>query len=141
MILTDANILMYAAGAEHLNKAPSVAFLNRVAAGEVAATIDAEVFQEVLHRYRALHRWADGQRVFDLARKLFPEVLAITGEVMDEARHILAADATLTARDAVHAAVVIVYRLEGICSFDADFDRIAGCPRLTLTTAISRHSD
>ena len=132
MILTDANILMYAAGAEHPHKAPSVAFLNRVASGEVEANIDAEVLQEILHRYRSLHRWSDGQRVYDLARKLFPEVLAITGEVMDEARRILATDTTLTARDAVHAAVVIVYQMDGIGSFDADFDRIAGCPRVSL---------
>ena len=132
MILTDANILMYAAGAEHPHKAPSVAFLNRVASGEVEATIDAEVLQEVLHRYRSLNRWTDGQRVYDLARKLFPDVLSITGEVMDEARQILAIDATLTARDAVHAAVVILYQLDGICSFDTDFDRIAACPRVGL---------
>lgn len=132
MILTDANILMYAAGAEHPHKAPSVAFLHRVASGAIEATIDAEVLQEVLHRYRALGRWADGQKVYDLARMLFPEVLAITGEVMDEARHLLRADATLTARDAVHAAVVFVYQLEGICSFDSDFDRIAGCTRMSL---------
>jgi uncharacterized protein len=96
----------------------------------VQATIDAEVLQEVLHRYRALPRWADGQRVYDLARTLFPKVLAITGEVMDEARRILSADATVSARDAVPAAVVILYRLDGICSFDTDFDRIAGCPRV-----------
>ena len=123
---------MYAAGAEHPHKAPSVAFLNRVASGEMDATINAEVLQEVLHRYRALNRWTDGQRVYDLARKLFPDVLSITGEVMDEARQILAIDATLTARDAIHAAVVIVNRLDGICSVDNDFDRIAGCPRVGL---------
>jgi len=132
MILMDANIFMYAAGAEHPHKSPSVAFLNRVASGEVEATIDAEVLQEILHRYRALHRWADGQKVYDLAKKVFPIVLAITGEVMDEDRQILATDETLTARDAVHAAVVIIYQLDGICSFDNDFDRIAGCTRLCL---------
>ena len=52
MILTEVNILMYASGAPHPRKAPSLAFLNRVAAGEVDAAIDAEVLQEVLHRYR-----------------------------------------------------------------------------------------
>lgn len=132
MILTDANVLMYAAGSDHPHKAAAVAFLSRVASGHVEAAIDAEVLQEVLHRYRALNRWSDAQRVYDLARDLFPDVLSITGAVMDEARRILAMDQTLTARDAVHAAVVIVYALEGICSFDQDFDRIAGCPRVAL---------
>ena len=129
MILVDTNILMYASGADHPAKDASVAFLTRVACGDADAAIDAEVLQEILHRYSALKRWADGQRVFGLARQLFPDVLAITGEVMDEARKILAADETLTARDSVHAAVVGVYKLEGICSFDRDFDRIPGCRR------------
>ena len=35
MILTNANILMPADGAEHPSRAPSVAFLNRVVSGEV----------------------------------------------------------------------------------------------------------
>lgn len=132
MILTDASVLMDAAGPDHPDKASAVAFLGRVASGDVEATIDAEVLQEVLHRCRALNRWSDAQKVYDLARSLFPDVPAITGAVMDEARRILATDETLTARDAVHAAVVIIYELEGICGFDRDFDRIAGCPRVVL---------
>ena len=54
-----------------------MAFLKQVASGEVDATIDAEVLQEVLRRYRSLNRWTGGQRVYDLPRKLFPKVLAI----------------------------------------------------------------
>ncbi|MBL8213671.1 MAG: hypothetical protein JNK87_23335 [Bryobacterales bacterium] len=60
MTLTDANVLMYAAGAPHPNKAPAIAFLERVANNRIAAASDAEVLQEILHRYRALNRWAEG---------------------------------------------------------------------------------
>jgi uncharacterized protein len=130
MMLVDANVLMYAAGAEHSNKAPAVGFLERVASGKVEATVDAEVLQEIIHRYRALRRWPDGQNVFALARKLFPEVLSITGAVMDQAKQLADEHADISARDAVHAAVVLVYRLEGICTFDQDFDRIRGCRRV-----------
>ena len=42
MVLIDANILMYAAGAAHPNKQPSIRVLERVANGEVDATINAE---------------------------------------------------------------------------------------------------
>ena len=130
MILVDANVFMYAAGAEHPNKAPALEFLTRVANDEVEATVDAEVLQEIIHRYRALNRWTDGQRVFLLARQLFPEVLAITGAVMDQAKRLADGDLTISARDAVHAAVVISYQLEGIATFDRDFDRMAGCRRI-----------
>jgi predicted nucleic acid-binding protein len=50
---------MYAAGADHPNKEPSVRFLERVARGEVEAALDAESLQEILHRYRALGRWGE----------------------------------------------------------------------------------
>jgi hypothetical protein len=62
VILIDANVIMYAAGANHPHKRPSVALLERVAAGEVEATVDAEVLQEILHRYRAIGRWEDATR-------------------------------------------------------------------------------
>jgi predicted nucleic acid-binding protein len=130
MILVDSNVLMYAGGVEHPNKKPAVAFLKRVAAGEVEAAVDAEVLQEVIHRYRALRRWPEGQLVYESTRGLFPEVLAITGPVMDYAKRLVDADERISARDAVHAAVVAVYRLEGICTFDRDFDRIRGCRRV-----------
>jgi uncharacterized protein len=132
MILVDSNVLMYASGSDHPNKAPSVHFLRRVAAGEIEAIVDAEVLQEIIHRYRMLNRWPEGKEVYTLSRQLFPEVLAITGPVMDQAKHLADRDKSISARDAVHAAVVAHYKLEGICTFDGDFDRIKGCRRLGL---------
>jgi predicted nucleic acid-binding protein len=128
--LVDSNIFMYAAGKEHAFKDKSAGFLARVADGSVDATIDAEVLQEILHRYRVLGRWADGKVVYDNARIIFPAVLAITVEVIDRARILLDRYSDLMARDAVHAAVVEVHKLESICSFDRDFDRIRGVRRI-----------
>jgi len=129
VILVDANVIMYAAGAEHPHKRPSVALLDRVARGEVEATIDAEVLQEILHRYRAIGRWEDGRRVYDLARQLFRNVVPVTAEVLDRARRILDTDRRIMARDALHAAVVMAEGLEAVCSWDRDFDRIKGIVR------------
>ena len=130
MMLIDANILMYAAGAKHPNKQPSVRLLERVAEGSVAATIDADPLQEIQHRYRAIKRWADGRTVFDLARQLFPDVIPVTAQVLDRARTLLDGSASLMARDALHAAVVLDEGLDGIYSYDRDFDRIPGIRRL-----------
>ena len=124
MILIDANVLMYAAGAAHPHKAPSARLLERVARGDVEAVIDAETLQEILHRYRAIRRWEDGRQVYDLARQLFPNVVPISAEVMDRARELLDAYPSLMARDALHAAVVLHESLEAICSYDRDFDGI-----------------
>ena len=130
MILLDSNILMYAAGAAHPHKADSLALLERVARGEVEAAVDAEVLQEILHRYRALGRWQDGRRVYDLTRQIVPVVLPITAEVLDLARALLDRHSKLMARDALHAAVCENAGLETICSYDRDFDRIPGLRRL-----------
>ena len=130
MILLDANILMYAAGATDPHKAPSLALLDRVARGEVDAAIDAEVLQEILHRYRAIGRWRDGRRVYDLTRRLVVSVLPITGEVTDAARALMDGYPKLMARDALHAAVCRLSHADAICSYDADLDEIAGLRRL-----------
>jgi len=130
VILVDANVLMYAAGRDHPNKAASVAFLDRVASGEVDAVIDAEILQEILHRYRALGRWEAGRRLFDLTRTLFPVVLPVTAEILDRARVLLDAYPHLMARDGLHAAVVMKAQLDGLCSFDSDFDPVGGLRRI-----------
>ncbi len=130
MILVDANVVMYAAGAAHPNKAPSLGLLERIAGGEVEAAVDAETLQEILHRYRAIRRWQDGRRVYDLTRRLFPSVVPITAQVLDRARGLLDADGRIMARDALHAAVVLTQGFEAICSYDRDFDRLKGLIRV-----------
>jgi uncharacterized protein len=129
VILVDTNVLMYAAGAPHPNKDASVALLQRVASGEVEGALDAEVLQEILHRYRAINRWADGRKVYDLARTIFPVVLPVTADVLDRARELLDDHPGLWARDALHAAVVVHHGLDGIYSYDRDLDGVPGVRR------------
>jgi len=129
VILIDANVFMYAAGTEHPCKEPSRRFLEQVAGGELEAAVDAEVLQEILHRYRAIRRWREGSRVYDLARQIVPLVLPLTAEVLDGARTLLDRYADLSARDALHAAVVQHHGLRSICSYDQDFDQLEGLLR------------
>jgi uncharacterized protein len=130
VILVDTNVVMYAAGASHRNKEPSVALLDRIAKGEVEAALDAEVLQEILHRYRAIKRWPEGSKVYDLARTIFPVVLPITADVLDRARDLLDDHPGLWARDALHVAVVLHHGLDGIYSYDRDLEGIPGVERL-----------
>ena len=64
MLLVDANVFMYAAGSDHPNKPRAIRFLESVAAGETDAAVDAEVLQEILHRYRSIGRWKEGRTVY-----------------------------------------------------------------------------
>lgn len=120
---------MYAAGSAHRAKEPSAILIHRVARGEVEAAIDAEVLQEILHRYWAIGRAADGSVVYQLARQAVPDTIAITAQIADRARDLLLGFPTLSARDALHTAVVLHHNLNGICSYDSDFDRVASLKR------------
>jgi predicted nucleic acid-binding protein len=130
LILLDANIFMYAAGAAHPCKAPSTAFLLRVARGEIEAAVDTEALQEILHRYRAMGRWEDGRLVYDSARRIVLISIPITVESLDATRELLDRYPGLTVRDALHAAVALHTSAEAICSYDRDFDQIAGLKRV-----------
>jgi predicted nucleic acid-binding protein len=127
--LIDANVFMYAAGAEHPHKAASIRFLERVARDEVEAAIDAEVLQEILHRYRSIGRWSEGRRVYDHARRIVPLVVAITPIELDEAVELLDRYPGIWARDALHAAVALLHFEGRVCSYDRDLDEIEGITR------------
>jgi len=131
-VARSVHILSGAQCLTHPNKSLALAAIGRVASGSVDAALDAEVLQEIIHRYRALNRWTEGRNVYALARTVFPEVLPITGQIMDRAKTLADADNSLSARDAVHAAVVLVNELDGIYTFDSDSDRIPGIRRIHL---------
>ena len=62
-VFIDANVPIYAAGREHLYKQPCVRILRMVADNPQLFVTDAEVLQELLHRYLASGRWILGREV------------------------------------------------------------------------------
>ena len=130
MIFLDANVWMYAAGGRHPNKRACVRLLEDIARGEVEATTSTEVLQEILHRYRALDRWRDGRRLYDLARTVVPNVVPITVQMTDRARELLDLHDGLMARDALHAATCERVGAHSLCSYDTDFDGVPGLRRI-----------
>ena len=130
MILVDANIFMYAAGASHQYKSPSLKFLHDVVRLEHECCINGEILQEILHRYRSINRWEEGRDVYSLAKKIVPIIEPITREILDKTVELMDAYPSLMARDCLHAAHCILSGLDGICSFDRDFDIIEGIRRI-----------
>lgn len=130
MILIDTNILMYVSGTESEFREPCRRFLEQVARGVIKGAISTEILQEVLYRYRSINRWDLGAEMYDLAREVVPVVLPITVEITDAARGLMEIHRQLKSRDAIHAATVMVNGLDSICSYDADFSRIAGVVRI-----------
>jgi len=131
IVFIDANIPMYAAGREHAHREPSLQFLEAVRQGEIEACTSTEVLQEILYRYWALRRIDVAREVYDLFVSICPIVFEIT--LSDTNRAVdLMEQHELSARDAIHAAVMLNRGIELIATFDADFERVPGIRRFTL---------
>lgn len=130
MTFIDSNVPMYLVGAAHPHKTDSQILMERlIAAGERLVT-DAEVLQEVLHRYAAINRREAIEPAFRVILDVVDDVLAIEKRDVLRAGEIAQNRALLSARDAVHIAVMERHGIESILSFDADFDRWPGLKRI-----------
>ena len=99
-------------------------------AGGIKAFSASAITSKVKGYFQPTRSRAEGRRLFDLTRVLFPVVLPVTAEVMDRARILLETYPHLMAREGLHAAVVLQHQLDGLCSFDRDFDAVAGVERV-----------
>jgi predicted nucleic acid-binding protein len=130
VILIDSNIPMYLVGAPHPHKADAQRMLEQsISQGERLVT-DAEVLQEILHRYVAIDRRDAVQPAFDAVLGVVDDVLPITRQDADRAKAIVLGSPRLSARDAIHVAVMEHHGIARILSFDAAFDRVPGITRL-----------
>jgi predicted nucleic acid-binding protein len=130
VIFVDSNIPMYLVGAPHPHKADAQRLLERTIASGESLVTDAEVFQEILHRYVAIDRRDAIQPAFDALTGVVDEILSILPTHVMRTKEILLSVREISARDAVHAAVMEQAGIETIMSFDSGFDSIPGVVRL-----------
>jgi predicted nucleic acid-binding protein len=123
-VFVDSNIPMYVAGADHPNREPAIRFMERVRAGAIDACTSTEVLQEILYRYSALGRLDLAGRVYDLFVQMVPEIFDVTLGDTDVARDLLTSTGGISARDAVHAAVMMNREVDTIATFDRGFERL-----------------
>lgn len=91
---------------------------------------DVEVFQEILHRYTAIDRRPAIQPAFDALQAIVDEVFSIDLQDVERAKTIVLDMPRLSARDALHVAVMRRHRIARILTFDSDFERVPGIARL-----------
>jgi hypothetical protein len=130
MILLDSNIPMYLVGPDHTHKTDAQRLLDRFVIERQRLVTDAEVLQEVLHRYSAIHRRTTIQHAFDALLAVVDEVFPVDLKAVERAKQIVLAYTALSARDAVHLAIMEQQGIDRILSFDKGFDRFPGVTRL-----------
>jgi len=117
VILIDSNIPMYLIGAAHPHKSDAQRLLEKLVSDRQRLVTDAEVLQEILHRYVAIARRDAIQPAFDALLGIVDQVLPV--------------DRAVAERDAVHLAVMEQHGIEQILTFDSGFDGFPGIRRLS----------
>lgn len=130
MIFIDSNIPMYLVGAEHPNKVRVKEFLAQFIRGNERLVTDVEVYQEVLHRYVSIRRQDAIDPALASLDAIADEVLPIHIADVRSAREMIASIDGVSARDALHAAVMRRAGIERIFSLDRGFDACPGLERL-----------
>jgi uncharacterized protein len=122
VILIDSNIPMYLVGSPHPHKTDSQRLLEKLISARERLVTDAEVLQEILHRYVAINRRDAIQPAFDALIGIVDEVLDVDADVVQRAKQNVLGYRQLSARDAVHLAVMEGNGIRQILSFDSGFD-------------------
>ncbi len=130
MILVDSNVPMYLIGADHPHKVDALRLLDDLVSREERLVTDAEVLQEILHRYVAISRTDAIQPAFDAVLNIVDEVLGVGLAEVEDAKGIVLGGYGLSARDAIHVAVMRRHEIDRILSFDSGFERYPGIERL-----------
>jgi predicted nucleic acid-binding protein len=131
VILIDSNIPMYLVGASHPHKSDAQRWLEKLVSDRERLVTDAEVLQEILHRYVAIDRRDAIQPAFEALLGIVDQVLGIDRVAVERAKEIVLGHRHLSARDAVHLAVMEQHGIDRILTFDSGFDGFPGVTRLS----------
>jgi uncharacterized protein len=127
----DSNIPMYLVGGAHPHKADAQRLLERLISDGQRLVTDAEVLQEILHRYTAVNRHDSIQPAFDAVLAVVDEVLTIDKATVHKAKEITLGRRRISARDAIHLAIMDQHGIEQILSFDSGLDEFPGITRIS----------
>ena len=131
MIFIDSNIPIYLVGAPHPHKADARRWLEGLVSSRERLVTDAEVLQEILHRYVSIGRPDAIQPAFDALLGVVDDVFPVDLAAVQRAREIVLDRKGLSARDAIHLATMGAHGINRILSFDRGFDAFAGIARLS----------
>jgi len=131
VIFVDSNVPMYVIGDDPVQRQRAEALCDRlVLSGEQIVT-SAEVYQEIMHRYRSIGRDASIAKGFEHLDIIDDDVLDIDVDDVRSAHAILGRTPDLDARGALHIATMVRHGITRIASYDRGFDRVSDIERLS----------
>ena len=127
----DSNVPMYLVGVPHPHKADAQRLLEKLISDRQRLVTNAEVLQEILHRYITINRRDAIQPAFDALLSIVDQVFAIDQAAAERAKQIVMGYPKMSARDALHLAVMEAQEIDQVLSFDSGFDGFPGISRLS----------
>jgi uncharacterized protein len=121
---------MYLVGASHPLKTEARHLLEKLVGNRERLATDAEVLQEILHRYVAIDRRDAIQPAFDVLLGVVDQVFSVDRRAVERAKEITLGYQRLSARDAIHLSVMEQNDIDQILSFDTGFDGFPGITRV-----------
>ena len=106
MIFVDSNVPMSLVGEPHPNRERALEAISRLFQAKEILVTDVEVYQEILHRYSAVQRFDVLNDAFRALDRIVRTALPIHKPHVLRAREILNSVTTISARDALHLAVM-----------------------------------
>jgi uncharacterized protein len=132
VIFVDANVPMYLIGDKHPHRLDAQYALERLTGERQRLVTSSEIFQEMLHRYISIGRRDWIELAYDTLRGIVDDVFAVEEADVFAAKDLVHSHPRLSARDAVHAAVMRRRQITEILSFDRGFDAVSGIRRLPV---------
>lgn len=121
---------MYLVGAQHPHKVDAQRTVERLISERQRLVTDAPVLQEILHRYVAIGRRDAIQPAFDALLGIADQVFPVDLAASERAKEIVMGHPRISARDALHLAIMEHHGIETILSFDSGLDGYPGISRL-----------
>ena len=129
-VYIDSCIPMYLVGKDHPHKCRTMEVLPQlIHAGDTLVT-SAEVFQEIIHRYRALSDLDHLHRAYEALEAMAAQTYDIEKSDVDAARTLVTRFTKLSSRDCLHAAVMKRHQCQRIFTFDTGYDGLDGVVRI-----------
>lgn len=137
-VFIDTNIPMYAAGSPHPLREPAQRVIRAVVSGVLDAVTDAEVFQEILYRYRHIRESKKGFQVFDHFYAVMQgRILPIQDVDVQAARELAGRHPGLSPRDLIHLGVMTRNGIAEIITADEGYEAVSEIRRIAPASFIA----
>lgn len=128
-VYVDSCIPMYLVGSAHPNKTKVLEGAQRLIQSGYDFWTSAEVFQEIIHRYKAIKKISTMHHAYQALEGMVSQTESVTKPDADKAKTLAIEYPKLSSRDCIHAGIMLRLKCTRIWTFDEAFSKL---PNLSI---------